>query len=167
MDLEYIIRYNQPGDLVCRYWHQTAIGAKELWSHILAEVALGPEGLYLMCDLFLERSSSHQLSLSLSILRPDDSGRGSHALNAMETHVCRLRTLHIDDSWIGTPMLSFFLQHAPLLEEFKMECSPEFGKLPGVFGSSTPRLRTLDLTGCAPWRGNRFRDLSTLALGLV
>jgi len=131
----------------------------------VAVTALSSESLRLIFDLFLERSGSYPLSLS--IIQADNSGRGSDAFDVMEPHVRRLRTLHIDDSWIGTPLLPCFSQPAPLLEEFKMERPPEFGKFPRVFGGSTPRLRTLDLIGFVPWCGNRFRDLPTLALGLV
>ena len=106
-------------NLVCQYWRQTAVGTKKLWTHIVAVTALGSESLRLILDLFLERSGSYPLSLS--ILQAEKSGRGSDALDAIEPHVHRLRTLHIDDSWIGTPLLRFFSQHAPLLEEFKME----------------------------------------------
>jgi len=48
-----------------------------------------------------------------------------------------------------------------------MNYTPGFGSLPRIFDGSTPRLRTLDLVGYAPWPANRFRDLSSLALGLV
>jgi len=149
--------------LVCRYWRQAAVGTKDLWTHIAAIDAPDLNRLHLMFDLFLKRSGSH--SLSLTIPRTDDLDYQSFTFNAMEADTRRLRTLIIGHPGIDPSEFHFFLQPAPLLEELKMVCLPEVKTLPRIFNGFTPRLRTLDLVGCMPGVINRFQNLSTLALG--
>ena len=150
-------------NLVCRYWRQAAIGAKGLWTHIAAIDAPDLKRSRLMLELFLKRSGSYPLSLTIP--RTDDYDHLSFTLNVMEAGVHRLQTLTIGYPGIDPFGFPFFSQPAPFLEEFKMVCLPEVKTLPTVFEGSTPRLRTLDLVGCVPGPTTRFYNLSTLALG--
>ena len=150
-------------NLVCRYWRQAAIGAKGLWTHIAAVDSPDLRQLRLMFELFIRRSAS--FPLSLTIPRTDDWEHYSFTFDMMEPHVHRLERLIIGCPGIDPSDSSFFSRTAPLLEELKIVCLPGVKTLPMIFSGSTPRLRTLDLVGPMPGGLNRLYDLSTLALG--
>ena len=149
-------------NLVCRYWRQAAIGAKVLWTHVAAVDTVDFERLRLMFELFLKRSDSYPLSLTIP--RTDDYDHYSRTFHMMEPFVHRLQTLVIGRPGIGPSGFHFFSQPAPLLEELKLVCLPA-KTLPTLFEGFTPRLRTLDLVECVPEPTDRFYNLSTLALG--
>ncbi|KAF9780316.1 hypothetical protein BJ322DRAFT_1085853 [Thelephora terrestris] len=150
-------------NLVCRYWRQAAKGAKDLWTHIAAVDAPDLRQLRLMFELFVERSAS--FPLSLTVPRTDDWEHYTLTFAKMEPHVHRLQTLTIGRPGIDPSNAGFFFQPAPLLKELRMVCLPDVKTLPEVFGGSVPLLRTLDLVGCMPGSTNRFTNLSTLSLG--
>lgn len=149
--------------LVCRYWRQAAIGAKELWTHIAAVDLPDFKRLRLMFELFLARSGPYPLSLTIP--RGDDYDHYSYTFAVMEPFVHRLQTLTVGQPGVDPSEYQFFSRPAPLLEELKMVCLPEVKTLPRLFEGSTPCLRSLDLVGCIPDSVNRFYNLSTLALG--
>ena len=150
-------------NLVCRHWRQAAIGAKELWTNIAAVDTPDFKQLRLMFELFLKRSGTYPLSLTIP--RTDDYDHYSCTFHGMEPSVHRLQTLIIGGPGISPSEFNFFSQPAPLLEELKLVCLPRVKTLPRLFEGFTPRLRTLDLVGCVPEPINRFHNLSTLALG--
>ena len=150
-------------NLVCRYWRQTAIGAKDLWTHIAAVDAPDLKRLRLMFELFAKRSAS--FPLNLTVPRTDDWEHYTFTFNKMEPHVHRLRSLVVGRPGIDPVDSAFFFRPAPLLEELKIVCLPNVKTIPVIFGGFVPRLRTFDLVGPMPGLLNRFSNLSTLALG--
>ena len=75
-------------NLVCRYWHQAAIGAKDLWTRIPAIDATDLERLRLMFELFVKRLVSFQLSLTVP--RADDWEHSSFTFNRWSPMSLRL-----------------------------------------------------------------------------
>ena len=76
------------GNLVCRYRGHAATGAKDLWTHIATLDAPDLRRLRLMFELFIKRSSS--FPLSLTVPRTDNWEHYFFTFNTMEPHVHRL-----------------------------------------------------------------------------
>ena len=133
-------------NLVCRYWRQAAIGAKDLWTHIpTVSYAKDLGQLCLVFELFVKRSAS--LPLTLTVPRTDDWEHSSSTPNPMESHVHRLQTLTIGCPEIDPSDFRFFSKPAPLLEELKIVCCSNLKTLPMVFRGSALPLRMLDVMG--------------------
>ena len=112
-------------NLVCRYWRQTAIGAKDLWTHIAAVDAPDLKRLRLMFELFVKRSAS--FPLNLTVPWTDDLERYFFAFDKIEPHVHHSQSLVVGRPGID-PIDSDFLG------EPKMVCLPDAKTLPVVFG---------------------------------
>ena len=134
-----------------------------LWTHIAAVDTLDFKRLPLMFELFLERSGSYPMSLTIPW--SDDYGHYSRTLRQMELFVRRLRTLVINGCGIAQSDFHFFSQPAPLLEVLKIGCFPEVKTLSSLFRGFSPCLKILYLAGCAPGPTTLSHNLSTLALG--
>ncbi|KAJ7683130.1 hypothetical protein B0H17DRAFT_1074631 [Mycena rosella] len=143
---------------VCHQWRYVALGCTRLWSYI--DFSWDSREKVKNCLL---HSKSTPLVVQASLHRPLGLANVLLALEDM----CRIQCLDLGFSPSHFDSFEhFLLPPAPALEVLRLNCDSSSVRLPPeIFACETPRLRELELRGCAiPEDSHLLRNLTYLSV---